>query len=288
MKHLVFILICCIIVNIGIGQELFSFEELKKRKKYKSLEKALENPAEVYVLILHEQNLAIFPEEILKLPHLQYLSLAGNPIKEIPTNITQLKELQYLHLPLTKIENLAEEVLNMPSLIQLSLVQTPLGNDEEKMEKILEKYPNTSFRAYLGGLETYRQIGIVSSVVFNPTQTFGELGIYWGKLNFLLLSGVSAGVEWNPRTTVYKAGLLLNALASLQLNFLLLDNHQEQTFALRPEIGVGIANVSLTYGPNLFVPKDFEDIVKHVFTFRLAIPVFDKKKKWYRHKITMR
>ena len=63
----------------------------QKDKVYTSLEEALKNPADVFILALNNKKLTEIPESIFSLTHLTALDLAGNKLSAVPDKIMQLK-----------------------------------------------------------------------------------------------------------------------------------------------------------------------------------------------------
>ena len=59
-------------------------------KVYSSLDEALKNPSQVFILYLNNQKLTVFPETITRFPNLTTLNIAGNRLSSIPENITSL------------------------------------------------------------------------------------------------------------------------------------------------------------------------------------------------------
>lgn len=79
---------------------LYCFGNLKAQEKgnYKDLAEALQNPKEVRILDLSENQLTILPKEIGKLQKLQLLDLSRNRLITLPKEIGQLKNLRWLSL----------------------------------------------------------------------------------------------------------------------------------------------------------------------------------------------
>lgn len=81
---------------------LYCFGNLKAQEEekgnYKDLAEALQNPKEVRILDLNENQLTTLPKEIGKLQNLQELGLSGNQLITLPKEIGQLKNLRWLSL----------------------------------------------------------------------------------------------------------------------------------------------------------------------------------------------
>jgi leucine-rich repeat protein SHOC2 len=106
----------------GVPEEgMMRWEELEQAKRYASLSEALQNPDEVRVLDLSNQNLNEIPAEIAKLKKLQLLELQNNKIEYIPKEIGELKYLQYLYLSKNRIVTLPAEIGKLEYLSVLDL-----------------------------------------------------------------------------------------------------------------------------------------------------------------------
>ncbi|THG20168.1 hypothetical protein TEA_007266 [Camellia sinensis var. sinensis] len=75
------------------------------------------------VLDLSGAALKIFPNEVVKLGHLTYLSINKTEVKKIPKSIGRLKNLQILDLRHTYVIELPDEILNLQRLCHLLAFQ---------------------------------------------------------------------------------------------------------------------------------------------------------------------
>jgi hypothetical protein len=88
---------------------------------YTSLDDALENPDDVYVLQLYDKSLTQFPEAIFKFRNLQYLNLGQNQIRVLPKDIYKLSLLQEIRLSNNQLLNLPPEIGRLKYLRRLEL-----------------------------------------------------------------------------------------------------------------------------------------------------------------------
>ncbi|MCB9236197.1 MAG: leucine-rich repeat domain-containing protein [Bacteroidia bacterium] len=98
------------VIFIGLSAPAFAqspgpldAEELKFKKTYRSLDRALAEPEQVFKLSLIEQDLKALPAEIGKLKNLQILYLNSNKLKELPEELGNCKNLQVINLYKNKL-----------------------------------------------------------------------------------------------------------------------------------------------------------------------------------------
>jgi len=113
---------------------------------------------------------------------------------------------------------------------------------------------------------------------------FFELGYCHGasSLGFLMVAA-SASTEWNFKDKVggYKMGIWFNSILSAGLNTVVYYNYNQYSsdykkipFGFRPEIGIGISIINLTYGYNLLIVNPHTDGVnKHMISARIVLPM---------------
>ncbi|MBK7943600.1 MAG: leucine-rich repeat domain-containing protein [Flavobacteriales bacterium] len=82
-------------------------------RTYRSLERALAEPMQVYRLDLSKQKLKAVPEELRRLPNLNALDLGRNKLKELPAWFTDLAHLQELTLSGNKLVAFPEVILRV-------------------------------------------------------------------------------------------------------------------------------------------------------------------------------
>ncbi|EMM76696.1 leucine rich repeat protein [Leptospira santarosai str. 2000030832] len=123
---------------------LYCFGNLKAQEKgnYKDLAEALQNPKDVRILDLSENQLTTLPKEIGKLQKLQELYLSGNQLTTLPREIGKLQTLQELGLSGNRLITLPKEIGQLKNLRWLSLKNnTALIPQKNKIQKLL---PNTN------------------------------------------------------------------------------------------------------------------------------------------------
>lgn len=108
---------------------LISASELRKAKKYESIEEALAEPDKVYHLSLREKKLSALPEDLFKLKHLQRLDLSFNrDMTSLDPRIGKLKNLQYISLHSCKLTSLPKEIGSLPNLETLIIESNKLAS----------------------------------------------------------------------------------------------------------------------------------------------------------------
>lgn len=109
------------------GQNFLHFEKLKKLFLQSDVNNVSLIPNDVGELKTVKKleilnfNYKEFPEWILKLSKLEYLTFRGNDIENLPESIYELKKLKYFRLENCRIKKLPESMFNMNKLIHLSL-----------------------------------------------------------------------------------------------------------------------------------------------------------------------
>ncbi|EPG84205.1 leucine-rich repeat domain-containing protein [Leptospira santarosai] len=104
---------------------LYCFGNLKAQEEekgnYKDLAEALQNPKEVRILDLSENQLTILPKEIGKLQKLQLLDLSRNRLITLPKEIERLQNLLSLDLNENQLTTLPKEIGKLQKLQELGL-----------------------------------------------------------------------------------------------------------------------------------------------------------------------
>ena len=125
---------------------------------YKSLDAALENPAQVYQLQLKRKGFTEFPKELKKFPNLKVLDLSKNKIKSFPDSLAHLSNLTTLHLSRNEIEFIPTSISLLESLEELDLWSNYIESLPEELAdlknlKLLDirgfALPYTKYNAYL-------------------------------------------------------------------------------------------------------------------------------------------
>lgn len=121
--------------------------DLKNEPVYRNLSKALRNADKVYKLNLSKENLKEFPEDILKLKELRYLTLDSNLITSIPAGISGLQKMSYFSISgnlLTEIPGSFGELSNLEYVYLDNNQITSLPVEFFKLAKLRELFINSN------------------------------------------------------------------------------------------------------------------------------------------------
>lgn len=136
MRILLLALWLCAFSNLAYSQVL-SPEELEEAKIYNSLEEALVNPDEVYVLKLKVKNGEV-PTELFTLTNLQSLEMRSGKITALPPEMANLKNLQKLDLSKNKLAGIPFVIFELTHLTHLHLGQNPITQVPDAISKLDE------------------------------------------------------------------------------------------------------------------------------------------------------
>jgi Leucine-rich repeat (LRR) protein len=136
MKQLLAFTLFVLISGSSFGQMLTA-EELDSTYVFKSIEEALQNPDEVYVLKLKVKN-GVIPPEVFTFKNLNWLEMRSGKITELPPELAQLKNLQKLDLAKNKLEGIPHVVFEMKHLTHLLLGQNPITQVPDAISKLDE------------------------------------------------------------------------------------------------------------------------------------------------------
>lgn len=119
MKNYLFFLL---IFGFGIsfGQ---TYVDLDTCKVFTSLEDALKNPKEVYILDLSKSKLKVAPENISELVNLRQLDLSKNKISELPLSFNKLAYLEKIHLDKNEFKTFPVVLVELTKLKEISISQ---------------------------------------------------------------------------------------------------------------------------------------------------------------------
>ncbi|MFN3917424.1 MAG: leucine-rich repeat domain-containing protein [Flavobacteriales bacterium] len=129
MKFKSIYLILCgfLLINTGLAQvNILTKEQLDTCKVYISLEAALKNPEQVYVLNLSKAKITELSADIGKLKNLNVLLLSKNKLKTLPAEIRFLQNLQIIDLGKNSISIFPDGLTQCTSLRKLILNQNPI------------------------------------------------------------------------------------------------------------------------------------------------------------------
>lgn len=95
-------------------------------RTFRSLEKALENPDQVYRLDLSGQKLKEVPEGVFQLKNLNALDLSNNKLKELPERLQELKHMQEFRASRNKLTEVPKSICRFIHLKRLDLSRNAL------------------------------------------------------------------------------------------------------------------------------------------------------------------
>jgi Leucine-rich repeat (LRR) protein len=137
-----------ITTNISLIRHLKNLKILELntcKLHYEQIESILESfdePQNLTQLILNDNELTNFPNEILKFTKLELLDLHNNQLKTLPDEIGELKELKYLDLGNNQLTNLPDQIVELTNLEFLILNNNQLETLPNEIGKLtkLEKF----------------------------------------------------------------------------------------------------------------------------------------------------
>ena len=145
-------------------------------RTYRSLERALAEPMQVYRLDLSKQKLKAVPEELRRLPNLNALDLGRNKLKELPPWFTDLANLQELTLSGNKLVDFPEVICGLRHLKRLDMSRNALtglpaclGRLKELTSLDLWSNDLATFPEELEGLEALRYVDL-RVIQFSPKE----------------------------------------------------------------------------------------------------------------------
>jgi Leucine-rich repeat (LRR) protein len=103
---------------------------------YKSLDAALESPAQVYHLQLKRKGFTAFPKELKKFSNLKVLDLSKNKIKSFPDSLAYLSNLKTLNLSRNQIEFIPTSIRFLESLEELDLWDNYIESLPEELKEL--------------------------------------------------------------------------------------------------------------------------------------------------------
>ncbi len=106
--------------------QLLDEKQLDKVKRFTSLQEALINPGQVYILDLSGKGIKALPGQIVKLKRLQILILSNNYLEKLPDQIGQISHLQILRVDHNKLKEVPKSMGNLFYLQELDLSHNQL------------------------------------------------------------------------------------------------------------------------------------------------------------------
>lgn len=147
IKKIIFVFLFGLFVQEVNAQNLLDSLTLSQQKVYKELNYALDHADSVFALDLSKKKLKFVPEEIKKLPNLQWLKLSKNNLKDIPSWVGDLVSLQYLDLSNNDLVELPTSIGKLENVYYLGLNQNLIENLPHEMGQmknlqVLEMWDN--------------------------------------------------------------------------------------------------------------------------------------------------
>lgn len=130
-----------LVLAIGLLQvqgQLLEQHARDTARVYRTLERALKNPDQVYVLKLHKQKLKEFPMEILELKNLNVLDLGNNKLRAVPDQLSELEFLQELNLMKNKMLHFPLAVCKLKHLKRLNMSQNYIDGFPKEIGQLTE------------------------------------------------------------------------------------------------------------------------------------------------------
>lgn len=119
MRSLLFTLIMLMV--LPAKAQLLDEVALDSVRTFRSLERAMKDPAAVQRLDLSGGKLKVVPEELRQFVNLNALDLSGNKLKELPTWLGELAYLQELRVSKNKLESTPLVICSLRHLKRLDL-----------------------------------------------------------------------------------------------------------------------------------------------------------------------
>lgn len=113
--------------------------DLDTCKTFNSLETAIRNPNDVFILDLTKNKLKEFPKEILAFKNLRVLILAKNKLSDLPFELAQLSYLEKVSISKNDFETFPVVLTELTNLQKLYLDQnkiTAIPHDINKLKKL--------------------------------------------------------------------------------------------------------------------------------------------------------
>lgn len=107
--------------------QLLDAVALDSMRTFRSLERALTNPDQVYRLDLSGQKLKEVPEGVFQLKNLNALDLSNNKLKELPERLQELRYLQEFRASRNKLTEMPKSFCRLTHLKRLDLSRNALS-----------------------------------------------------------------------------------------------------------------------------------------------------------------
>lgn len=130
MHHLAIILL--LLLPLGMRAQVLSEAQLDTATVFRSINEALKNPDEVYVLQLKVKRGEI-PPEIYQLSNLHVLELKRGKITALPNDFSRLDNLVKLDLTRNELNHFPPVLFNMPQLRELRIGKNKITRVPEEI-----------------------------------------------------------------------------------------------------------------------------------------------------------
>jgi len=97
--------------------------DLDTCETFKSLEEALKNPNEVFILDLSKKKLKLVPEEVLLFKELRILNLSKNKLTQLPERMSELEYLEDVNLGKNQFDVFPQVITKWTNLKRLTISQ---------------------------------------------------------------------------------------------------------------------------------------------------------------------
>jgi Leucine-rich repeat (LRR) protein len=124
--HITFFVCIILAFPFTAHAQLLDALALDSVRTFHSLEKALQNPDEVYRLDLSGQKLKEVPEGVYLLKNLNALDLSGNKLKALPERLQELKYMQEFRASRNKLTEMPKALCRFIHLKRLDLSRNAL------------------------------------------------------------------------------------------------------------------------------------------------------------------
>lgn len=121
-----FLVLFALVFAFTAQAQLLDAVALDSMRTFRSLEKALENPDQVYRLDLSGQKLKEVPEEVFRFKNLNALDLSHNKLKALPDRLQELKHMQEFRASRNKLTEVPKSFCRMVHLKRLDISRNAL------------------------------------------------------------------------------------------------------------------------------------------------------------------
>jgi Leucine-rich repeat (LRR) protein len=113
--------------------KLFTLEKLYELPTFRYMERAMENPEEVYKVAFVKRNYKKVPDEIYQFKYLNILELTLNEINYLPRYVGDMIYLQDLYMASNNFKDIPDHVYELPNLKRISFADNEITEIPEKL-----------------------------------------------------------------------------------------------------------------------------------------------------------